>query len=310
VKIHSHALPVLLIATVSFLASPLFGETEVYFSPDTDLLRLFQQQINLSQGSLLAAISSIDLGELAQALVEAKKRGVKVRVLLDEGYARENPTMAKFLIGEGLEVRLLGGKAGGRMNNNFAIFDTSTLLTGSYSWTERAQRFNLEGVLLTKEPSVVEAYIKEFDRLVGVSRLVTKTATSRPLPPKVSSQKETEGKEFLAISFQELEKVFGRESSLSSGQKKQAWEGYRGKYVTWQGVVVYKGIGRMDWNKVGIRHGQAEGVDVEVAFNWDYMGDILSLKEGDFITYTARFSQQRGYGSPYRLEDGDLVSRK
>lgn len=307
-KISSYVLLEFLLVTFLFFTSPLSGETEVYFSPDTDILRLFQRQINLSENSLLAAVSSVDLGELVQALVEARKRGVKVRLILDEGYVRENPRIAKFLTEEGLEVRLLGGEAGGQMNNNFAIFDMRTLLTGSYSWTERSQRFNLESVLLIKEPDVVEAYIQEFDHLVGLTRPLVEAPSPKLLPPpKLPPQKEEEGKEFLGISFQELEKIFGEGGQLSDSQKKEAWENYRGKYVQWQGVVVYKGIGRMDWNRVGIRHSQGKEADVEVSFNWNNMGAVLTLREGDFITFTARLSKRKGYGSPYRLDDGELL---
>ena len=306
-KIRSHVLPEFLLVILLFLTSPLLGEMEVYFSPETDILHLFRQQINLTKTSLYAAISSIDSGELVQALLEAKDRGVRVQLVLDEEYTLADPAQAKFLVGRGLDIRLLGGEAGGHMNNNFAIFDGRELLTGSYNWTERSQRFNLESVLLAKEPAVVAAYIQEFERLIGQSVEVTgpsPTETKRVLPPL---PKELAGKEFLSISFHEMERMFGRESQLGSAEKKRAWEDYQGKYVRWQGVVVHKGAARMDWNKVGIRHGQGKEADVEVSFNWNNMEDILTLREGDSITYMARLSQRRGRGAPYRLDDGELL---
>ncbi len=353
-KIRNHVLPEFLLVIFLFLASPLFApgqpeasaegprsgpgpdgsaktmaiafegaapalgrlpSTEVYFSPETDILHLFHQKIGLAKESLEVAVSSIDLGELAQALVEAGDRGVRVRLILDEGYVQENPAIARFLTGEGLEVRLLRGKAGGRMNNNFAIIDNRELLTGSYNWTERSQRFNLESVLFTDEPDVVAAYRKEFERLVGLTEEVSKKVISRPLLPKMPPREEKEEgppppKEFLSISFQELEKVLGEESPLGSSEKRRVWEDYRGKYVQWQGVVMYRGVGRMDWNRVGISHSQGKEVDVEVSFNWSNMEDVLALREGDFVTYVARLSKRRGYGAPYRLEDGELLKQK
>ncbi|HHT9121022.1 MAG TPA: phospholipase D-like domain-containing protein [Candidatus Hypogeohydataceae bacterium YC41] len=310
-KIRSNALPAFLIITLLFFTTPIFGETEVYFSPETDILQLLLQQVNLTKDSLYAAISSIDSGELVQALIEAKKKGVKIQLIIDGESVLENPTQVKFLQEGGLEVRLLRGDAGGRMDNNFAIFDRKELLTGSYYWTERSQRFNLESVLLTDEPKVVETYLKEFDRLIGLSKETpVKKPLLRPAPLKPPSQKETEGKEFLDTSFQELDNIFGEESSLTGSQKKKVWENYRGKYVQWQGIVVYKGVGRMDWNRVGLSHNQGKEADVEVSFNSRNMEDILSLQEGDTVTYTAKLSSRKGHGAPYRLEDGELLEHK
>ena len=312
-KIRSYVLPAFLLVTSLSFTGPLFGEAEVYFSPETDILRLFRQQISLTKDSLYAAVSSIDMGEFIQALVEARDRGVKVQLVLDEEYVQKDPALAKFLAGKGLKVRLLSGKAGGRMNNNFAIFDGRELLTGSYNWTERSQRFNLEGVLRTNEPAVVAVYIQEFGRLSGQSREVEGALPPEPTkvaPLKTPPPKEMEGKEFLGISFQEMEKVFGEESQLSSSEKRKAWEDYKGKYVQWQGIIVYRGVGRMDWNRVGIRHSEGEKADVEVSFNWNNMEDILALRVGDSVTYTARLSKGRGLSSPYRLEDGEVLKQK
>ncbi len=307
-KTLSHAPQIFLLIVFLFLASPLYGETEVYFSQETDILSLLHQQINRTNTTLYAAISSIDLGEIVQAMAEARKRGVKVRLILDEGYARGSQPLVNFMLLEGIEVRLLQGEAGGRMNNNFAIFDGTKLLTGSYSWTERSNSFNLEDVLLIDEPSIVQAYSEEFEGLVGLSKLIAKGRSLKPLPTKVPPRREVESGPFLDISFKDMESVLGKESKLSRDEKKRAWEeNYLGRYIEWQGTVVYKGIGRMDWNRIGISHTQGDKADVEVSFNWGNMNSVLNLKEGDLIIYSARFWKRKGLGSPYRLDDGEII---
>jgi hypothetical protein len=51
------------------------------------------------------------------------------------------------------------------MNNAFAIFDDKLLVTGSYTWTEYADKFNYENAIFIDEPDVVEKYNKEFESL-------------------------------------------------------------------------------------------------------------------------------------------------
>ena len=85
-------------------------------------------------------------------------------------------------------------------------------------------------------------------------------------------------------------------------EKNEKWKQYRGKYVRWTGEVAYRGIGRTDWNRMGIKH--TSKMDVELWFDYRMMNKVLSIKEGQIITYTGMLSSRRGYSSPYRITDG------
>jgi phosphatidylserine/phosphatidylglycerophosphate/cardiolipin synthase-like enzyme len=51
------------------------------------------------------------------------------------------------------------------MHHKFSIFDSKTLLTGSYNWTRSAERANQENIILTDEPRLVSSFQGCFDRL-------------------------------------------------------------------------------------------------------------------------------------------------
>lgn len=299
---------ILLLSALGGLPLDSPGETDAFFSPEDDVRQLLIDNINLCQDSLDAALSRFDSGELALALVKAKERGVKVRIVVNEGLDAEEASLMNYLKEEGLEVRRLRGRAGGVMNNNFVLFDGKRIITGSYSWTERSQRFDLENITLTDEPPVITRYLQEFDRLFAKEKGLQEVPSEGVTPDlsKRGPEERMVGKELIDISPEELNQIFGPEAPLSPREKKGRWEQYRGKYVRWQGVVTYRSMGLMDWYKVGFSF-NGEQTDVEVSFSWRSQKRVLQLKPGDRVIYTGRLLQRKGRGSPYRLDDGEIV---
>lgn len=316
---------------VTLLCSPCLGEMDVIFSPDANIQKLLTESIADSSSRIDLAVSNLDSGGLVQALLEARARGVEVRVVVDQRHARSKSSQITFLVEEGFHIKAVRGKAGGRMNNNFAIFDDKLLITGTYDWTERAGRYSHENVVLIDDPSVVELYQNEFDRLYsGGDSLAGKVAKPETPIPRAEPEmviKVPRGKipspsdipfleppaddgEFIDITIEELDLLFGSQSTLGRKEKKQLWENrYRGKYVRWSGVIVYKGITRYDWYKIGLSFDFQGGAEVLVLFRPEYQSQIVQLKEGDVIAYTARLDTRKGLGAPYRLDDGRLLGR-
>ena len=61
------------------------------------------------------------------------------------------------------------------MHHKFAVVDNRLLITGSLNWTRTAVQSNMENILVTEEPDLVQPFVKEFQRL-WVHR-------SSPIPP-------------------------------------------------------------------------------------------------------------------------------
>ena len=51
------------------------------------------------------------------------------------------------------------------MHHKFAVFDRSTLMTGSYNWTRGAAEPNCENIITTGDRRLVAAFLAEFERL-------------------------------------------------------------------------------------------------------------------------------------------------
>lgn len=142
------------------------------FSPKGRCSNHIVREINSAQREILVAVFAFTSDELAWALVKANRRGVKVRVVLDEGFDQGNGySKGSFLDQQGLSVRRVsglskGGKESGSMHQKFAVMDQRVVLTGSYNWTASAENSNDENLLLFRDAGpLAEEYRKEFFRL-------------------------------------------------------------------------------------------------------------------------------------------------
>ena len=111
-----------------------------------------------------------------------------------------------------------------------------------------------------------------------------------------------EGKNIL--TFEDLNRTFGKNSSISQSEKEELWNYYSGKSIEWQGIVNYKGLGRNDWSRIGIRHNV--GTNVELSFDGDNKNLIKMIKREDKITYTGKLAKLFGRNLLCSIEDVDI----
>lgn len=148
------------------------AEIETIFSPEGSIKESLLKEVDSTTSTLELAIHEITSFDLAQAIVKAKQRGVKVRIMADSKQAKAKSSRITFLIKQGIPVKVLGGKGKGVMNHRFAIFDGKKVLTGSFDWSETSEKWNYENVLIIGDSEVVASYQREFDRLWREKRVI------------------------------------------------------------------------------------------------------------------------------------------
>ena len=160
-----------LLAAVTFLAcfAAIVPSTafpaEVHFSPDGGIRRHLLRAIRESRQQIDVAVYHLTSMELAQALAAAKNRGVRVRVLTDQERATSGGPAIRILREKGVQVRSLGVSEQSLMHHKFAVFDERVVATGSYNWTNTAERANYENLVLFDDRDVVTRFTREFQRL-------------------------------------------------------------------------------------------------------------------------------------------------
>ena len=167
------------IIVVIFLAGlPSFCAAEMVvqacFSPQGKCSAYILREIDQAKKELLVAVYAFTNDELAGALVQAKKRGVAIQVVLDREFdARTENSKGKFFESNKIPLRRLSGaktqsqeRDGGLMHQKFAVIDRKTVLTGSYNWTHSAEKANDENLLLFREAGpLADEYRQAFMRL-------------------------------------------------------------------------------------------------------------------------------------------------
>ena len=101
------------------------------------------------------------VNQLLYALVDAKKRGLDVRVLVDDPTLRSYPDTISFLKNNSIPIRLDKSK-GVTSHMKIVIIDGKYLIIGSHNWTESALSYNHEYSVLIVSKHYSEAATKYF----------------------------------------------------------------------------------------------------------------------------------------------------
>ena len=137
-------------------------EVLVLFSPRDDCAAQIFRCLNESQKSIDVAMYYFTNRILAQALVKAKEREIKVRVYLDDSQRDEKYSKGRYLEGKGINVKYEDGV--GLMHDKFCIIDDDKVITGSFNWTVSADLKNDENLLIIHSRKIALEYKKQFEK--------------------------------------------------------------------------------------------------------------------------------------------------
>ena len=139
-------LPLLLLFILPLHAQSGPQDLHAFFSPNGGCTDAVVSAIDQAKKSVLVQAYSFTSAPIAQALVDAKKRGVDVRVILDKSQRTERYSGATFLANEGVPVSI--DAAHKIAHNKVMVIDGQTVITGSFNFTKAAESGNAENVLL------------------------------------------------------------------------------------------------------------------------------------------------------------------
>ncbi len=100
--------------------------------------------------------------QIAQALVDASQRNVKVQILLDKSNRNSDVSAKNILVKHKLPLRF--DSLSGIAHNKVMIIDESTVLSGSYNFSRAAYARNAENLIAIHDPELAQQYIQNWNK--------------------------------------------------------------------------------------------------------------------------------------------------
>lgn len=154
-------------------AGPRVEPARACFSPGEGCLQTIVRRFDECRRTADVCVFTITDDRISAAILEAHRRGVKVRILSDVGKAGDLGSDMRLFREAGIAVKLADVvdhsdprmHREGHMHHKFAVFDGERLVNGSYNWTRGAANVNFENLVDTADPALVEVFSEEFRRL-------------------------------------------------------------------------------------------------------------------------------------------------
>ena len=142
------------------------GTIQLAFSPEDDTGALVIQAIHDAKKQVLVQTFSFTHRKIAQALIEAKRRGIDVQMIADgEQIHRMQRGLVPEIAAGGIPTFV--DRDHDSAHNKIMVIDAglpqATVITGSFNFTHAAQYRNAENLLIFRgNPQLTRAYFKNW----------------------------------------------------------------------------------------------------------------------------------------------------
>ena len=135
-------------------AAPMAAE--VYFSPKGGCTAAVVAELQKAKSEVLVQAYSFTSAAIAKALVDAKKRGVGIQVILDKSNLTEKYSSADFVAHADIPTLIDSEHA--IAHNKVMVIDGSVVITGSFNFTKAAEEHNAENLLVIRDEGLAKKY--------------------------------------------------------------------------------------------------------------------------------------------------------
>jgi len=190
---------------------PAFGgQIRACFSPPLpggcDPTAAVIQTIDSARKTILLQMYALTSRDITSALVNAKRRGLGVRAIVDRSQLNEDRSDA-YAIGRLASggVPIVVDTVPGLMHNKVMIVDSATVLAGSFNYTWSAENRNAENLLVIHDLEIAAEYTHNWN---------TRAARSRPLNASAAAESTPRRTAVVAISSVPKGAVRGNKRSM------------------------------------------------------------------------------------------------
>ncbi len=145
---------------------------EVYFSPEDGVAQHVLERLTQAQQSIRFMSFSFTSDPIADAMIAKRAAGLRVQGVFESQNA--NGTGSEFKRLRSGKISVLTDGNCYVMHHKVIIIDDRTVITGSYNFTNSAERYNDENLVIIDDPAVAQQYIEEFNRVYAHAQSPTR----------------------------------------------------------------------------------------------------------------------------------------
>ena len=144
---------------------------KAYFSPKGGATEAVVRAIDSAKKTVFVQAYSFTSAAIVKALSEAHARGVVVHVILDKSNRTEKYSAADFVAHANIPLLIDAKHA--IAHNKIIIIDGETLITGSFNFTEQAEKSNAENLMVIHDRILAQRYLENWHDHEGHSEPYT-----------------------------------------------------------------------------------------------------------------------------------------
>ena len=148
------------LAAWSLPASAGAQQLEVYFSPQGGATAAIVRAVDGARISLHVQAYTLTSAPILKAISAAHRRGVLVKVILDQSQLTDKFSALPFLLAAGVPTWI--DVAHQIAHNKIMIIDGETVITGSFNFTRSAEYYNAENLLVIRDKALADRYEANF----------------------------------------------------------------------------------------------------------------------------------------------------
>jgi len=148
------------------------ANVEVYFAPEDGVAKYVLARLNAAKKSIHFMAFSYTANSIADAMIAKVRIGLPVRGVFESQNAGGTGSAFGRLKQGGVDVLEDGNCY--ILHHKVIVIDERTVITGSYNFTNSAERDNDENLVIVDDPNLARAYLDEFARVYAQAQAPTR----------------------------------------------------------------------------------------------------------------------------------------
>lgn len=186
--------------------------TQAHFK---DIRNKIIEQISSSKDEILICVAWFTSKEILGRLLDKAESGCNIKIIISDHFENKRLNL-KQLQNKNCTINILTTNSSRFLHDKFAVFDRKKIIFGSYNWTNSAEFFNHESIIISDEETLVKQFIGRFNFL---EKIVT-TYKIQKLSNIIITDSESKEEEFEKLENQLLEELLNAvDESLKAGAK-------------------------------------------------------------------------------------------